>query len=104
MLTGEYGAAVLSPVLDRISQLAGRSVRLLPVHNYFFEGNGDGTFGTGVSAWSENKATYGLASGDAVAQALAAEGIGYVPVPGTPPGPIVPTVTGVSRQLSPSIS
>ena len=33
---------------------------------------------------------YGLASGDAVAQALAAEGIGYVPVPGTPPVPIVP--------------
>lgn len=33
---------------------------------------------------------YGLASGDAVAQALAAEGVGYVPVPGTPPVPIVP--------------
>lgn len=39
VVTGEYGAAVLNPVLDRISQLAGRSVRLLPVHNYFFEGN-----------------------------------------------------------------
>ena len=33
---------------------------------------------------------YGLVSGDSVARALAAEGIGYVPVPGTPPVPIVP--------------
>lgn len=33
---------------------------------------------------------YGLAAGDAVTHALAAEGIGYVPVPGTPPVPVVP--------------
>ncbi len=33
---------------------------------------------------------YGLASGDAVTHALAAEGVGYVPVPGTPPVPVVP--------------
>ncbi len=33
---------------------------------------------------------YGLASGDAVTHALAEEGIGNVPVPGTPPVPVVP--------------
>jgi L-aminopeptidase/D-esterase-like protein len=33
---------------------------------------------------------YGLAAGDAVTHALAAEGVGYVPVPGTPPVPVVP--------------
>ncbi len=33
---------------------------------------------------------YGLAAGDAVAHALAAEGVGYIPVPGTPSVPVVP--------------
>ena len=33
---------------------------------------------------------YGLGAGDAVTHALAAEGIGNVPVPGTPPVPVVP--------------
>ncbi len=39
ILTGEYGAAVLEPVLDRLEVLTGRSLRLLTVKNRFFGGN-----------------------------------------------------------------
>ena len=39
ILTGEYGAAVLEPVLGRLEALTGRSLRLLPVRNAFFGGN-----------------------------------------------------------------
>jgi NifB/MoaA-like Fe-S oxidoreductase len=37
--TGEYGARVLAPVLDRLAALAGAPLRLLPVRNEFFGGN-----------------------------------------------------------------
>jgi putative radical SAM enzyme (TIGR03279 family) len=39
VVTGEYGAAVLDPVLDRLQQLAGSPLRLLTVRNDFFGGN-----------------------------------------------------------------
>ena len=39
ILTGEYGANVLKPVLNRLQTLTGRSLRLLPVKNRFFGGN-----------------------------------------------------------------
>jgi hypothetical protein len=39
ILTGGYGSKVLAPVLDRLSALAGRSLRLLTVGNEFFGGN-----------------------------------------------------------------
>ena len=38
-VTGEYGAAVLKPVLDRLQRLAGSPLRLLAVRNDFFGGN-----------------------------------------------------------------
>ncbi|NNF69651.1 MAG: DUF512 domain-containing protein, partial [Acidimicrobiia bacterium] len=37
--TGEYGAGVIGPVLDRVAALAGRELRLLTVRNDFFGGN-----------------------------------------------------------------
>jgi putative radical SAM enzyme (TIGR03279 family) len=39
VVTGEYGARVLDPVLERLARLAGRDLRLLPVRNDFFGGN-----------------------------------------------------------------
>jgi putative radical SAM enzyme (TIGR03279 family) len=39
IVTGEYGGRVFTPVLDRISRLAGRELRVLPVRNDFFQGN-----------------------------------------------------------------
>lgn len=39
ILTGGYGSRVLAPVLDRLTALAGRSLRLLTVGNEFFGGN-----------------------------------------------------------------
>jgi putative radical SAM enzyme (TIGR03279 family) len=39
LLTGEYGAAVLDPVLPRLERLAGRPLRVLAVPNAFFGGN-----------------------------------------------------------------
>ena len=39
VVTGEYGARVLEPVLGRIATLAGREMRLLAVKNEFFGGN-----------------------------------------------------------------
>jgi putative radical SAM enzyme (TIGR03279 family) len=39
ILTGGYGSKVLAPVLDRLSALAGRSLRLVTVGNEFFGGN-----------------------------------------------------------------
>jgi hypothetical protein len=39
VVTGRYGSAVITPVLDRIEQLAGRRIRLLTVPNEFFGGN-----------------------------------------------------------------
>ena len=39
VVTGEYGAEVLAPVRETLSALAGRPIRLLPVHNDFFGGN-----------------------------------------------------------------
>ena len=39
IVTGEYGAAVLEPVLNRLAALADRELRLLPIKNSFFGGN-----------------------------------------------------------------
>jgi len=39
IVTGEYGAKVLQPVLPRLETLAARSLRILPVRNHFFGGN-----------------------------------------------------------------
>lgn len=39
LLTGEYGARVLEPLLDDLSAHAGLPVRVLPVRNGFFGGN-----------------------------------------------------------------
>jgi putative radical SAM enzyme (TIGR03279 family) len=39
IVTGEYGAQALHPVLARLEALAGTSLRLLPVPNTFFGGN-----------------------------------------------------------------
>jgi putative radical SAM enzyme (TIGR03279 family) len=39
LLTGEYGARVLEPVLPALAEAAGRSVRALPVPNRLFGGN-----------------------------------------------------------------
>ncbi|MBT8198219.1 MAG: DUF512 domain-containing protein [Acidimicrobiia bacterium] len=39
IVTGEYGAGVIGPVLDRVAALAGRELRLLTVRNDFFGGN-----------------------------------------------------------------
>jgi putative radical SAM enzyme (TIGR03279 family) len=39
IITGEYGAQALEPVLGRLERLAGVSLRLLPVINDFFAGN-----------------------------------------------------------------
>jgi putative radical SAM enzyme (TIGR03279 family) len=39
VVTGEYGARALEPVVDRLERLSGRSMRLLPVPNDFFQGN-----------------------------------------------------------------
>jgi putative radical SAM enzyme (TIGR03279 family) len=39
LVTGTYGAQVLEPVLDSLSQLTGRAVRVLAVSNDFFGGN-----------------------------------------------------------------
>jgi hypothetical protein len=39
LLTGEYGARVLEPVLPALSEAAGRPVRALPVPNQLFGGN-----------------------------------------------------------------
>jgi len=59
ILTGEYGAEALSPVLDRLTDLAGRPLRLLPVKNTFFGGN---------------TAVAGLMVGSDIAAAVAADG------------------------------
>lgn len=39
LITGEYGAAALSPLQERLETLCKRPIRLLPVHNRFFGGN-----------------------------------------------------------------
>ena len=39
VVTGEYGAKALEPVLSRLEGLAARKMRLLPVRNDFFAGN-----------------------------------------------------------------
>jgi putative radical SAM enzyme (TIGR03279 family) len=43
IVTGEYGAKALEPIVDRLARLAGRDLRILAVRNEFFGGN------TGVS-------------------------------------------------------
>ncbi len=58
VVTGEYGARALEPVIERIGRMAGRRVRLLPVRNEFFAGN---------------VAVAGLLAGDDVRRALAAD-------------------------------
>jgi putative radical SAM enzyme (TIGR03279 family) len=39
LLTGEYGAQVLAPVVDELAAAAGAPVRVVPVANRFFGGN-----------------------------------------------------------------
>jgi hypothetical protein len=39
LLTGEYGARVLEPVLGTLAEAAGRPVRAVPVPNHLFGGN-----------------------------------------------------------------
>jgi putative radical SAM enzyme (TIGR03279 family) len=39
VVTGEYGALALGPILPRLERLAGRRIRLLSVANEFFGGN-----------------------------------------------------------------
>jgi putative radical SAM enzyme (TIGR03279 family) len=63
LLTGEYGARVLEPVLPALADAAGRPVRALPVPNRLFGGN---------------IAVTGLLAGADVAEVLAAEGPGGV--------------------------
>jgi len=58
VVTGDYGAAVLTPVLDRLERLADTPLRLLPVRNDFFGGN---------------VAVSGLLTGDDVRRAVAAD-------------------------------
>jgi NifB/MoaA-like Fe-S oxidoreductase len=58
IVTGEYGAHVLTPLLTGLREAAGVPVRLLPIANRFFGGN---------------IAVTGLLTGDDVARALAAE-------------------------------
>jgi putative radical SAM enzyme (TIGR03279 family) len=58
IVTGEYGARALQPVLGRLENLAGTRLRLLPVANTFFGGN---------------VAVAGLITGDDVRRALAAD-------------------------------
>ncbi len=60
VVTGEYGAAVLNPVLDRLQRLAGSPLRLLAVRNDFFGGN---------------VAVSGLLVGDDVRRAIAADAL-----------------------------
>ena len=59
VVTGEYGARALEPVLDRIERMARRTVRLLPVPNTFFGGN---------------VAVAGLITGEDVKTTIAADG------------------------------
>ncbi len=54
ILTGEYGAHVIAPVLSRLEALAGRPLRLLPVENRFFGGN---VAVTGLMVGEDIKAT-----------------------------------------------
>jgi putative radical SAM enzyme (TIGR03279 family) len=61
IVTGEYGARVLTPLLDALQHVAAGRVRLLPVANRFFGGN---------------IAVTGLLTGSDVAGALAAEPAG----------------------------
>jgi putative radical SAM enzyme (TIGR03279 family) len=58
IVTGEYGAHVLTPLLEDLREHAGVPVRLLPIANHFFGGN---------------IAVTGLLTGEDVARALAAE-------------------------------
>ena len=58
IVTGEYGASVLEPLVPRLADRAGVPVRLVPVENRFFGGN---------------IAVTGLLTGADVATALAAE-------------------------------
>jgi len=58
LVTGEYGARVLEPVLPALAEAAGRPVRALPVRNRIFGGN---------------IAVTGLLAGGDVAAALEAE-------------------------------
>ncbi|HEY6317462.1 MAG TPA: DUF512 domain-containing protein, partial [Acidimicrobiia bacterium] len=62
IVTGEYGAAVLTPLLPALTRHAGVPVRLVPVANRFFGGN---------------IAVTGLLTGADVADALAAEPAGH---------------------------
>ncbi len=63
VITGEYGAAVLAPLIDRVSAShRDTSVRLLAVPNAFFGGN---------------IAVTGLLTGADVARALAAQPVGH---------------------------
>ena len=65
VITGEYGAAVLRPLLERFAATGGSdrpAVRLLPVHNSFFGGN---------------IAVTGLLTGVDVAAVLAGEPAGH---------------------------
>jgi putative radical SAM enzyme (TIGR03279 family) len=62
IVTGEYGAAVLTPLLPALTRHAGVAVRLIPVANRFFGGN---------------IAVTGLLTGADVADALAAEPAGH---------------------------
>jgi putative radical SAM enzyme (TIGR03279 family) len=63
LLTGEYGARVLGPMLPELSEAAGAPVRALPVPNRLFGGN---------------IAVTGLVAGADAARALAAEPVGGV--------------------------
>jgi hypothetical protein len=63
LLTGEYGARVLQPVLPALAEAAGRPVRALPVPNRLFGGN---------------IAVTGLLAGADVATVLAGEPAGGV--------------------------
>ncbi len=58
VVTGEYGARALAPVVERVERISGRAIRLLPVQNDFFRGN---------------VAVAGLIVGGDVARALAAD-------------------------------
>ena len=59
VITGEYGAMVLEPLLAGMKE---RAIRLLPVHNDFFGGN---------------IAVTGLLTGVDIARALAEEPVGH---------------------------
>lgn len=63
ILTGEYGAAVLAPLLQTLLDAEGRDdVRIIPVENRFFGGN---------------TAVTGLMVGEDLARVLAAEPLGH---------------------------